>query len=74
VGDPDHGAAGHQRIQGLIEPGGGGRVQVRCGLVQQQQRRVPQERAGQRDLLPLARGQPQPVFPDFGVVALAGPP
>ena len=43
----------------VLEPGGAGRVQMGSGLVEQQQRRVAQERAGQRDLLALPGGQPQ---------------
>ena len=69
MGDPDHRAIGRQHGQRGVEPGGGVRVQVGGGLVQQQQRRVAQERAGQRELLALAGGQPQPALSDFGVVA-----
>jgi len=57
VGDHDDGAAGRQRLQGLAEPGRTGRIQVRGRFVEQQQRRVPQERPRQRDLLPLPRRQ-----------------
>jgi hypothetical protein len=66
----DHGPAGHQGGDGLLEPEGADRVQVRGGLVQQEQRSVAQERAGERELLALARGQPQPAFADLGGVAI----
>ena len=38
------------------------------GLVKEQQGRVSQERAGQRDPLPLARGQPQAALAERRVV------
>ena len=39
-------------------------------LVEQEQRRVPQERPGERDPLPLPRRQPQAPLPERGVVAV----
>ena len=39
------------------------------GLVQEQQGRVSQERTGQRDPLPLARGQPQAALAERRIVS-----
>src|SRR5690348_6107080 len=63
VGDADHRASGRQPGQRGVELGGGVRVQVGGGLVQQEQRGVTQERAGERELLALAGGQWQPALP-----------
>ncbi len=63
VRDQEHGPPGHQPLDGVDDHPGGERVQVRGGLVEQQQRRVLEERPGQRDPLPLARGQPRAALP-----------
>ena len=64
VGDQHHGPPGHQLLDGVDDHPGGERVQVRDGLVEQQQGRVLEERPGQRDPLPLARGQPRAPLPE----------
>jgi hypothetical protein len=53
VGDQDHGPAGHQGLNDRQDLPGDDRIEMGGGLVKQQQRRVPQERASQRDSLPL---------------------
>ena len=54
MADQDDGAIGQHRLEGFADLTGAGRVQMRGGLVHEQQRCVPQECAGQGDLLPLA--------------------
>ena len=46
-------------------------VERRGGLVQDQDRRVLQDRAGDRDPLALAAGEPAAALADHGVVAVA---
>jgi hypothetical protein len=53
VGDQDHGPAGHQGLDDRHDLPRDDRVEMGGGLVKQQQRRVPQERASQGDPLPL---------------------
>ncbi len=69
VGDKQHGTAlgGPQQVGG--EGPAAGRVQVSGGLVEDQQRRVGQERAGQGQPLPLATGDRCPVDADRCVQA-----
>ena len=69
VGYLDHGTVRQQRGDGRVEPARADRVQVSGGLVEQQQWRVAQERARERDLLALSRGQAEPAFPHLGGVA-----
>jgi len=66
----DDRAARRQRRDRVLHLASAERVQVRGRLVQQQQRRIAQERPGHRDLLPLARRQPQPALADPGLVAV----
>ncbi len=68
MADHDDRAAGRPGLDRLPEPAGAGRVQVSGGLVEQQLG-VPEERAGQRDLLPLARRKPLRPFAKLLVVA-----
>ena len=69
VGDEQDGTAlgGAQQVGG--EGPAAGRVQVGGGLVEDQQRRVGKERAGQREALPFAAGDGCPVGADRGVPA-----
>ncbi len=69
MGDEQDGTAlgGVQQVGG--ERPAVGRVQVGGGLVEDQQRRVGQERAGQRQPLPFAAGDGGPVGADRGVPA-----
>jgi hypothetical protein len=66
VTDQDDGAGRHQGLDGGQDLCRGDRIQVRGGLIEQQQRRVPQEGAGQRDPLPLPRRQPRCAFTQRG--------
>ena len=70
MGRQQHGPARHQAGDGRGQLPGRRPVQVRGRLVEQQQRRVPQERPGQRDPLALARGQGAAALADHGVVAV----
>ena len=70
VAHQDRRPPGHERLHHAQDLPGGDRVQMGGRLVEQQQRRVPQERPGDRDPLPLTRRQPQAPFPERGVVAL----
>jgi hypothetical protein len=63
VGDVDHGAPVHEGAERPADLAGAERVEVRGRLVQQQQRRVPQEGTGDRDLLPLAGDSRSPRSP-----------
>ena len=62
VGDGNDGAAAHQAAQRLADQLLGFAIQRRGGLVEQQQRRVLQEGARNRDPLPLPAGQAQPAI------------
>ena len=55
VGDQKHGPARHQRLEDVQDLAGHNRIEMGGGFVQQQQRRIAQEGARQRDPLPLAR-------------------
>ena len=48
----------------------GGAVEVRCRLVEQQQRRVPHERAGEGQSLALARREPTAALAEHRVNAV----
>ena len=69
VGHHDHRPVGQLGADHVTQPGGAGRVQVGGRLVQQQQRSVPQERAGQGNALALASGQLEAAFPEQRLVA-----
>ena len=66
MGDEQDGAAfgGVQQVRG--EGLAGGRVQVGGGLVEDQQRGVGEEGAGQREALPFAAGDGGPAGADGG--------
>jgi hypothetical protein len=70
VGDQDRGAAGHQPLQRRLDLGLALGVERAGGLVEQQDRGVLQEGAGDGDALALAARQARPGLADDGVVAL----
>ena len=70
MGDDQGGAAFFQAFQRLLDGGFGLRVECRGGFVEQQQRGVAQDRAGDRDALALAAGQAHAAFAHFGLVAV----
>ena len=71
VGDQERRAAGHQPLQRLLHLRLALGVERAGRLVEQQDRRVLQEGAGDGDPLALAAGQPRAGLADQGVVALA---
>jgi hypothetical protein len=60
----------HHVIQGRLDMPLGLGIQRRSGLVEDQQRRVFQQRPGNRQALALAAGQQYAVLADFGIEAL----
>ena len=70
VGDDDGGAVLHQVFQCRLNQPLGFVVQRAGGLIQNQNRRVSQQRAGNGDTLPLPAGKFQSVLADFGLQAL----
>ena len=71
VGDGQHGLAPHHHFQRLLDFGLDLAVERRGRLVQHQDRRVLEDRPGQRDPLPLAAGKLHPALAQIGVIALA---
>ena len=73
VGDGDHGLAGHQVVELLLD----GRLHLRVErarrLVEDQDRRVLQQHAGDGHALALAAGQLDAALADVGRVGLAAP-
>ena len=69
VRDQKRRAAPHQAIHGLEDRGFGLHVDRARGLVEDQERRVLQERARERDALALAAGELHPALPDRRRVA-----
>ena len=69
VGDDDRRPAAHRLAQALADRGLGGRVDRGGGVVEDQDARVDQQRAGDRDALPLAAGQRDAALADDGLVA-----
>ena len=69
MADQDHGAIRQGSVYGCPDQPGTGWIQVSGGLVQEQQGRVSQERTGQRDPLPLPRGQPQAALAERRIVS-----
>ena len=74
VARQDHRAAERQPAQAVEHLRLGRRVQMRGRLIQQQQRRVLQEGAGDRDALRLAAGQPVAALADRRVEPVAAAP
>src|SRR5439155_4229072 len=70
VTDDDYGAALFETLQRVDDRGLGLRVHRARGLVQDQHGTVLQERARQRDALPLAARELHTALPDLRVVAL----
>ena len=72
VGDDDRRAAGQQPAQALLDAALGVQVDVRGRLVEDQDPRVGDQRAGERDQLALAGRELHAALADLGVVALLG--
>lgn len=70
MGDQKRGAAGHQPLQGRLHLGLALGIEGAGGLIEQQDRGVLQEGAGDRDTLALAAGEARPGLAHRGVVAL----
>ena len=70
VRDDDRGAAGEQAAQALLDRRLGVEVDVRGGLVEDQDAGVGDEGAGERDQLALAGGELDAALADLGVVGL----
>ena len=70
MGDGDGGAAGHQAVQGVLHDAFGFGVQRGGGLVQDQDRRVLEDGAGDGQALALSAGELGPAVADVRVVAL----
>ena len=70
VGDQQRGAVGHHPPQRRVDLGLDARVDGRGRVVEHEHPRVGQQRAGQRDALPLPAGQGQPALADDRVVAI----
>ena len=70
VGDDQRGAAGHQPVQRILhQPFAFGIERAGC-LIQQQDRRIAQQRAGNRHALALAARQARTAFTQLGIQAL----
>lgn len=69
VGDQQGRAARHHLRQGLVDLVLDAGVDGRGGVVEEKQPGVGEDRAGERDALPLAAGEGQAVLADLGVVA-----
>ena len=69
VGDGDHGPALHQAVELLLDRRLDLRVERAGRLVEDQDRRVLEEEAGDGDALPLAAGELYAALADMGVVA-----
>ena len=70
VGDDDRGAAGQQAPQAVLDPALGVDVDVRGRLVEDQDPRVGDQRAGERDELALAGRELHAALADRRVVAV----
>jgi hypothetical protein len=68
--DHDHRASLHQPIQARHHVGGGARIQSRGRLIQNDNRRILDDRASYRKTLTLAAAQGPATLPDYGLVAL----
>ena len=60
----------HDRLEGLLDQQLRLGVDVRGGLVEDQDARVAQDGAGERDALPLAAARARAALADLGVVAV----
>ena len=70
VGDGDGGAAGRQGVDGLLYGALGAGVEGAGGLVEDEDRRVAQDGAGDGEALLLAAGEAVAALADEGVVAV----
>ncbi len=70
VRDQQRGSSGHHLAQGRVDLGLDACVDRGRGVVEHQDRRVGDERPGQRDALALAAGQGKSLLADDGVVAV----
>ena len=70
MGDHDRGAPGEQPAQGLLDAALGVQVDVGGGLVEHEDARVGDQRAGEGDQLALAGGQLGAALADLGVIAV----
>ena len=70
VGDHQHGALAHQPVDRLLHQPLGFGVERAGGLVEDEDRRVAQQRAGDGDPLPLTAGEPGAPLAEHGVEAL----
>ncbi len=70
VRDDDGGAGRHQRLERLLHGALAFRVERTGGLVEQQDRRVLEDRPRDRDALALAAREPRATLAEEGVVAL----
>ena len=74
VRDDEHRAAGEQPVDGLLhEPLGLG-VERRRRFVENEDRRIDEQRARDGETLPLAAGEPRAALAEDGVVAVAAAP
>ena len=73
VGDDDGRAAAHQRVHGVLDQGLRLAVETRGRLIEDQDRRIGQEGARDRDPLALAAGELHAALADQRGVALRQP-
>ena len=73
VGDGDHRLALHQPVERLLDGGLDLRIERAGRLVENEDRRVLEQDAGNGDPLALAAGELDPAFADMGVEARCGP-
>ena len=71
VGDGDHGLAGHQPVEALLDRRLDLRIERAGRLVEDEDRRILEEDAGDRDALALAAGELRAALADMGVEAAA---
>ena len=57
-------------VERILHQPFGLRIQRRCGLIQQQDRGIAQDGAGNGNTLPLPAGQARPAFTHIGVEAI----
>ena len=70
MGDDKAGAVGHEALEGFLDEPFGGGIDAGGGLVEDQNGRVFQERAGDADALFFTDAELDAAFADAGVVAV----